>query len=64
LNYAAETRYAIETKHPAHKPNAKAAWKIGTSTIKQTPTTNCPADLQIATANLILLQQQSTTMRN
>jgi hypothetical protein len=37
---------------------------MGTKTIMQTLETNPPADLQIATANLILLQQHNTTIMN
>lgn len=53
-----ESKYIIQTRQTAHIPIKIVAKKIGTSAAWQTLTTNCPATLQTATANLILLQQQ------
>jgi len=47
----------------AHNIPTNVVWKIGTNTTKHTPDTNCPAALQTATANLILLQQHNRIKR-
>ena len=48
----------------AHRVITKIVCQMGTKTTVQTLATNLPALLQTATANLILLQQHSKTMRN
>ena len=48
---------------PTQRQAARNVWKIGTKMMVQTLATNCPADLQTATASLILLQQQRITMK-
>lgn len=42
----------------AHMARLMAVWMIGTRMMLQVWATNWPADLQTATANLILLKQQ------
>lgn len=59
VKVVAESKYIIQSKQQAHIPIRMVARIIGTNITWHTLTINWPATLQTATANLILLQQQS-----
>ena len=63
MNEAVEMMKKKQMAHAIHRTMLMKDWKIGTKMIEQVCATNCPAHLQIATANLILEQQQRRTIR-